>query len=219
MKKKVISTMKITKEENEFGLSFLFEDRENYLSIFFGGNGDLYWSIKGKKIIDNNLKNATFLITKENYALYCLFDNLYSDIKDINIFEDFVEDKTKYQVYNHSNYQELFDEDNRTITWYSDETAHEVANYVKIKKEKDLFSINFYTQEYIEGYNRDFGSLYSIPIRFSNSGSRYDPFNIIFMRMYEGLEEIDDVNEYGHQIHIEEYLYDQEHSKVLSKKL
>ena len=84
-------------------------------------------------------------------------------------------------------------------------------------KAKDHFVIVFNIQEYIEGYDRDFASLYYIPIRFRNSGSRYDPFNIIFMRMYEKLKKINDVNEYGHQIHIEEYLYEQEQQKIKSK--
>ena len=212
--------MRISKVENEFGLQIFIEEDNSYLSILYGGNLDLYWSIhSNKRTIENDSKTDTFIITKENYELYNIFDNLYNDIKEINLFEDFEEDKDKYRLYNYSNYHELFDEENKTITWYSDETAHEVANYLKIVKAKDHFVIVFNIQEYIEGYDRDFASLYYIPIRFRNSGSRYDPFNIIFMRMYEKLKKINDVNEYGHQIHIEEYLYEQEQQKVLSKKL
>ena len=169
--------------------------------------------------MENDSKTDSFIITKENYGLYSLFEKLYNDIKEINLFEDLEEDKDRYRLYNSSYYQELFDEKNNTITWYSDETAREVANYLQIKKEKERFIINFNIQEYIEGYDRDFASLYYIPIRFRNSGSRYDPFNIIFMRMYERLKEIDDINDYGHQIHMEEYLYDKEHQKILSKTL
>ncbi len=210
--------MRISKVENEFGLQIFIEEDNSYLSILYGGNLDLYWSIhSNKRTLENDSKTDTFTITKENYKLYNLFENLYNDIKEINIFEDFEEDKDRYRVYNRSNYQELFDEENKTITWYSDETAHEVANYLKIKKETDCFIINFNIQENIEGYDSDFNSsLYDISIRFSNSGSRYDPFNIIFMRMYERLKTIDDTNDYGHQIHIEEYLYAK---KVLSKEL
>ena len=212
--------MKISKEDSEFGIKVFIEENDSCLCIFFGGNFDLYWTIKSnKRTIENDSKTDTFIITKENYELYNLFDNLYNDIKEINLFEDFEEDKDKYRLYNHSNYQELFDEENKTITWYSDETAHEVANYLKIVKAKDHFVIVFNIQEYIEGYVRDFASLYYIPIRFSNSGSRYDPFNIIFMRMYEKLKKINDVNDYGHQIHMEEYLYDIKKQKVLSKTL
>ena len=43
-------------------------------------------------------------------------------------------------------------------------------------------------------------------IRFRNSGSRYEPFNICFMQMYNELKNYDSN---CHQIHIEEYLYKQ----------
>ena len=45
----------------------------------------------------------------------------------------------------------------------------------------------------------------------------YNPFNIIFMRMYENLKKIDDTHDYGHQIHMEEYLYKKDNQKVLKK--
>ena len=210
--------MRIIKEKGEFGLNIFLEENNSYLAITFGGNGDLYWCIKSyNRTMENDPKMDLFTITKENYKLYSLFSELYDDIKDINIFDDFSEDKDIYRLYNSSNYQELFNENDNTITWYSDETNHEVANYFKIKKEKNSFKISFYIQEYKEGYDRDFNSINYIPVRIRNSGSRYAPFNIIFMKMYQRLKEIDDVNEYGHQIHMEEYLYNKE--KVLKKKL
>ena len=51
----------------------------------------------------------------------------------------------------------------------------------------------------------------SISIRFRNSGSLYDPFNMIFMRMFNKLQNYDP--EY-HQIHFEEINY----AKKLSLK-
>ena len=206
--------MKITKEKGEFGLNVFLEENNTSLAITYGGNGDLYWSIKNYNI-DDIIKYNTFIITKENYGLFCLFVKLYNDIKEINIFEDIEENKELYQKYNYSNYHELFNKETNTITWYSDETNHEVANYLKIKKEEDSFKISFYTQKYIDGYDRDFASTYYIPVRFRNSGSRYYPFNIVFMKMYQYLNKIEDVSEFGHQIHIEEYLYEKE--KVLKK--
>lgn len=210
--------MKISKENSEFGLNVFLENNNSCLTIAFSGNGDLYWCIRSSnRTVENDSKMDKFIITRENYSLYCLFDDLYNDIKEINLFEDFDEDKDRYKLYNYANYHELFDEKHRTITWYSDETAREVANYLKIQKEKEHFVINFYIQEYIEGYDRDFNSLYYIPVRFRNSGSRYYPFNIAFMKMYQRLKEIEDINEYGHQIHMEEYLYEKENQKVLKK--
>ena len=88
---------------------------------------------------------------------------------------------------------------------------------MKIKKENESFELKFYIQQYFEGYDRDFNSLYHIPIRFRNSGSSYDPFNIVFMRIYEKMKRVDNINDYGHQIHIEEYLYNQNKIKKLTK--
>jgi len=227
--------MRVIKEKNEFGLNVLFDEDNKSLTFTFGGNGDLYWSFRSKK--SNNENN--FVITKENYGVYILFEQLFSDIENINIFDEndipfYIEteeekyaylknreeeieyEKKKYRLFNHSNYNELYDNDSKTITWYSDETAHEVANILKIKKDEGEFVLEFYIQPYIDGYDEDFHSLNYIPMRFRNSGSSYDPFNTVFMRMYNKMNEIDDINDIGHQIHIEEYLYNKE--KRLIKK-
>ena len=196
--------MKLTKQDTEFGLNITLEENNKQFIISFLGNLDLYWIIKTKEK-DNK---HSFVITKENYDLYRTFDELYSDIENINIFDkdSFETEETDIED-EYSNYKELFNKENKTITWYSDETAHEVANVLKIKKQDNIFKIEFYTQPHIYGYDRDFNSPNYIPIRFRNSGSRYYPFNVVFMRMYNKLKKIDDVNDYGHQIHIEEYMY------------
>jgi len=225
--------MKLTKQKNESGISIYLEEEDKYLGFSFGGNGDLYWHLHKKSKTDN-----TFTITKENYPLFSLFEELYRKIEDIEIFdeedelpfyidteEDYreylqrkererQEELERYQLYNRSYYNNLFDEERKTITWYSDETAQEVANYLKIVKEEETFKIEFHTQPHIGGYDRDFGSSSYIPVRFRNSGSRYDPFNIVFMKMYNKLKEVDDVLDEGHQLHMEEYLY----TKRLIKK-
>lgn len=229
--------MKVIKHENEFGLIVSFQELDKQFDVSFGGNGDLYWTICSKNVNDDN----NFIITKENYEVYRLFEELFDDIENIKIFDDeeyitfylkteeekqeYIKnqkdeieyEKNKYRLFNLSNYNELFDKENNVITWYSDETSHEVANILKIKKENESFELEFYIQPYIEGYDRDFNSLYHIPIRFRNSGSSYDPFNIVFMRMYEKMKQVDCVNDYGHQIHIEEYLYNQNKIKKLTK--
>jgi len=229
--------MKVVKQKNEHGLNIFIQEEQKYLAFSFGGNGDLYWSIH---ISNSDTDKYNFIITKENYSIYSLFLQLFNDIENINIFgeieipfyiendeekreyikqrnEEIENDKKKYQLFNYSNYNKLFDKTNEIITWYSDETAHDVANILKIKKEKEIFKIEFYTQTYVEGYDEDFYSLYCIPIRFRNSGSSYHPFNIIFMKMYNNMKEIDDAKEIGHQIHIEEYLYNKNKIKKLIK--
>lgn len=212
--------MKVIKENNDFGIKIFLMEKDKYLAFTFGGNLDLYWSIHiNKKNIDENNNCDCFIITKENYGVYRLFEKLFFDIENINIFDKEMSEieKNKYKLYNYSNYDELFDKNNKVITWYSDETAHKVSNILKIKKEPNTFKIEFYVQPYIEGYDRDFHSLGYIPIRFRNSGSSYDPFNIVFMKMYDSMKKIDDVNSIGHQIHMEEYLYNKAKAKKLIK--
>lgn len=202
--------MKLTKKETEFGIDVLLEEDNKKFEIYFAGNLDLYWNIRSKEESDRH----SFTITKENGELYRLFETLYNDIENINIFgvdsytaEEIEEIKDKYRKYNLSRYNELFDKDNKTITWHSDETAYDVSNILKIKKEEDSFEIEFSIQPHINGYDRDFNSPNHIPIRFRNSGSMYLPFNYVFMRMYKELIKLDDVSDYGHQMTIDEYQY------------
>lgn len=237
--------MRIVKEESEFGINIALEEGEKYLSIAYRGNLDLYWSIKNKNKKSNHdfLTKGDydyFIITKENYAIYNLFEQLFFDIENMNIYDEedipfgieteeeiqqylIKKEKDKEELrercilYDSSYYNELFNANNKTITWYSDETSYKVANILKIIKEENIFKVEFYTQPHIDGYSRDFYSLGYIPIRISNSGSSYDPFNIVFMRMYNKMKEVDDVNDIGHQIHIEEYLYNKEQVKKLEK--
>lgn len=235
--------MKVIQEKTNLGTDTIFEEEDKFIRFSFGGNLDLYWSIynKNKNVNTNNgVVSNYFIITKENYGVYRLFEKLFDDIENINIFDEqyipfyieyeenkkeyieekrknIEEEKNRYRLLNYSNYNELFNPDNRTITWYSDETAHEVANFLKIKQEEDIFKLEFYTQPYIEGYDKDFHSDDYISIRFRNSGSSYAPFNSIFMRMYNNMSEIDDINDIGHQIHIEEYLHEKK-KKLVKKK-
>lgn len=223
--------MQVIKYENEFGLIISFQELGKRLDISFGGNLDLYWTIYSKNESDCH----DFIITKENYEVYKLFEELFDDIKNIKIYtetvipfyieteeerQDYLNEveyeKSKYRLYNCSNYNELFDKENSIITWYSDETNHEVANILKIKKEKESFRLEFFIQPHKKEYDRDFNSLNYISIRFRNSGSSYEPFNVIFMRMYEKMKQIDDVSDNGHQIHMEEYLYNQSKIKKLT---
>ncbi len=226
--------MKVIKQESDFGTSVSLIDPEKYLCFNIGGNCDLYISFLQKRVRG---KEHIFTITKENMAIYEIFDQLYKDIENINLFADdpipsyiksseaklsYLKESKKqidnkidgYRRYNNSNYRELFNPDTKTITWYSDETAHEVANYLKIEKKEDCFKFYFYIQPYKCGYDADFNSPNYIPIRFRNSGSRYDPFNIIFMRMFQKLKTVEDIYEFGHQIQIEEYVYQKKRKAV-----
>ena len=119
--------------------------------------------------------------------------------------------KESYRKYNRSNYNNLYD--GTTITWYSDETNEEVANFLKIRRDDESFNVSFYTQPHKGSYDEDTHHYDSITVRFRNSGSRYDPFNIFFMQMYNALANVDDVLDEGHQIHMEEYLYERKRTQ------
>ena len=231
-------SMKVIKEKSENGMKIFLQEGDKYLAITFGGNGDLYWTIHNEAdILDADYNHDSFIITKENYEIYRLFELLFLDIENINVFvedvpfysddEDMVrayikrrqqqieEYKKFYRLYNMSHYNDLFDRKRKTITWYSDETFHKVANFVTIHKEEDTFRIDFYIQPHISDYDKDFNSIGYIPIRFRNVSSSYDPFNVVFMKMYHALKEVDDVLDIGHQMDIEELLYRREKVKKL----
>ena len=232
--------MKLTKEKTEHGINIFLEEEDRTLAITFGGNLDLYWTLRTR----DESTPKTFTITKENYGIYRLFLELFSDIEIINIHDlddefipfyieteeeerEYLEQRRKeiekekeiYRRYNKAHYNELFNPEERKITWYSDETASKVANYVEIKEDDETFTLDFRQQKDIEGYDKDFKSAFYTPIRFRNSGSSYDPFNIVFMRMYNEMQNVDDVLDAGHQLHMEEYLYEQQLKLVKERKI
>ena len=197
--------MKIIKKENEV----ILIDKEKILTILLRGNDDLYWEFENKSNNPSPESNCIF-ITKENYKLYDLFNKLYNDIENINISENHTfEEPEKYHRYNLSNYNKLFNKEQKTITWYSDEDLHKIASIVKIKKLENSFKLEFLSQNPIKNHFPK-----EIQIRFRNSGSYYKPFNIVFMKMYNKLQEIEDIHDINHQYHIEEYLYIKEKNKV-----
>lgn len=230
--------MRVLLETNEFGIKNInLIEGDKFLSIIVRGTGDLYWVIRNAKMnIDEKYSYDSFEITKENYQVYSLFEGLFYDIKNINIFGKEIEyppyvetdeekreylerldsDKMNYRMFNMSHYNDLYNEDEKTITWVSDETGFEVANKVLIHKLDDRFLIEFKTQTNIEEYEMEDDIPGTMGIRFRNSGSRYMPFNTVFMRMFREMQNIDDVNDYGHQIHMEEYLYEKNKMKKLS---
>lgn len=191
----------IKKFKDSFGYNeFLIETDEGKFRILFAGNLDLYWTCYKSEDINNDKQD--FFITKENYFLYSLFDKLYEDIKNNRIYYDITSDKY-YECKNN----ELFKDGK--IDWYSDEFYEEIASRLLIDKEDDRFKVTFIKSKM--GYDYTF-TTYSI--RFRNSGSRYNPFNVCFMNMYNALGEY---NSDYHQIHIEEYLYNKK--KVLKKNI
>ena len=192
------------KSKNNWGYdTFTIKMDEGAFEILFAPNGDLYWRYLCEENILDAPERKEFTITKENYFIYGLFFDLYRSIKQNKIYFD-IEESDCFHVKGEN---KLFK--NGVIDWYSDEFPDDIASRLIIKKEEESFKLTFIKSK--EDYD---GIFMTYSIRFRNSGSRYHPYNIVFMNMYNKLKKHDFDN---HQIHIEEYLYNQKVKKKVKK--
>lgn len=180
------------------------------LEICYGGNLDIYWIL----ISDGN---TSFTIDQENYELYQIFDRLYKRIKNCEIFEMSEKEKKDESIHDnieqinqelnelvelnkwHSQkeaYKKLYNQETGVIEWFSDDYDEEEANSVRIIPHDDKYEIEFVRRG--DNFN------YMTSVRFRNSGSRYDYFNILFCKHYNELCEVDDK---VHQMNLDEIAY------------
>ena len=204
--------MEIEKQRLEYGSRVSLQSDRNSLSFTYGTNGDLSIAVNARRYV-NEYNYDNFTITKKDGKVYQLFEKLYNDIKDINVYDEEEElvschDKRKKREQlaiiierneikrrlcrenNYSNYQDLFDEDTEIITWHSDDDKYNNANILKIEKEKDAFTLEFLVQSKNSIFNI-FDSHISIPVIISGSDSRYQPFNSVFMNLYNELNQME----------------------------
>ena len=198
--------LEIKRKKNSHGYDVFDIITDNGIfEISYENNLDLYWRYIYRDSIDKVCNTKTFKITKENYYLYCLFLELYQAIKEkkpYKTFPNYIDEDLRNKKIKYYGGYELYK--NSTITWYSDDFAEFAnASNFEIKKEKDYYLVTFVKSK-IEDCNGFHFPTYSVRIR--NSGSRFDPFNNTFMGMYQRLK---DYNPEYHQIHIEEYLYNE----------
>lgn len=181
----------IERYKNGWGYdTFVIKTDSGSFEILFAPNYDLYWRYLSEKNILEDKSIQEIIITKENYFIYEQFYKLYESIKNNKVSYD---DESYFDAYEN----ELFK--NEIIEWYSDELPIDIASKLTIKKDNETFKITFEkSKKACEGI------FITYTIRFRNSGSRYNPFNINFMKMYNELKEY---NPDYHQVHIEEYLY------------
>lgn len=202
--------MVIRKEKNHMGTyDIILEENGKTLTISFQGNLDLYWQLFAK----DDQENLTFTITKENYAIYSAFERLYSDIEACNVFKKYKKN-TETESVEHLPYEEDFSSElneslkkyrkygeeslfkGGVIEWHCDDEPYNEANVLTISKRNDEFIVDIASNSrYLFGINS---------VRIRNSGSRYEPFNIVFMRMFNELQEYEPK---CHQIHMEEIAY------------
>lgn len=203
--------LNIKKVKSEYdSYDIIINDGTKDLNILFGGNGDLYFFIN-KLNFEDAEQIVNFEITKENYFLFSLFEELYNKITNCNIYkldemelphaddEEILERINMYAEWNEDlkssiEYKKLVNND--IISWRHDEQIYEEANILNIYKEEEKYRLEFILMsKEISHY---------IDIRFRNSGSRYIPFNRVFMELYRKLQTY---NPEYHQIHMEEYMY------------
>ena len=187
--------LEIRKIEHDRGIDYKIISNEQELNIMFNGDGDLYFSINRIDRLDEP-KIVNFEITEEDNDLYNLFDILYNrvitcDIYKLNEFdlefrksEELEEKQIMYDEWN----QELREYppyniiQNGIISWRHDEQLFEEANILNIYKEENKYRLEFISNDEDPQY---------IEIRFRNSGSRYQPFNRVFMDLYNSLQMLD----------------------------
>lgn len=201
--------LEVEKSKNYFNYDVFTINTDNGIfQISYENNLDLYWGFIPNKIMPECNDSYSFYITKENYYLYDAFLGLYTAIKErrpysnspYKLYDDIKDKKVKYI----DKYIDNLYKDGK-IEWHSDDFPYDEGSILSIKREKDKFLITF-TRSKKDDIFRTFY------IRIRNSGSFYEPFNITFMNMYGKLKEYDPNY---HQVHIEEYLYNQ---KVLKRK-
>ncbi len=241
-----IEYQKLDGETEEFGVVNLNRDGKK-LKIFFAPNLDVYFNLDnygdeptfiiGK---DNGLIYEAFFKLYHDIINYNIFPmNEEKIIKNSEMFlEDYhealrdakyLEEKRRESLKEKARYTNLIKEG--VINWYSDDYGimpNEYTNmtkYVvnepldegpsfKIEKRENAFIITF-----DRGNIKDIYTMKNnINVRIRMSGSNYDPFNVVFMELFNNLREI--ALRDGEQISIDEYLILKENDlkRILLKK-
>lgn len=164
----------------------LIRDGKQLLKIFYGSNFDLYIDIFGDYSIDeNDCYSATFAINHDQ-ELYKYFESLVDNIINCNIFDAGNNEPEKCNTEEQMNeslkiksvYNLLIQDS--IITWYSDNIYDEKANKLRIEKKDNKIILTFID-------NPD-DPTFGFGIRICNSGSKYEPFNLCFMNLFNQLQ-------------------------------
>ena len=173
--------MIIKKLANELYNYFDFQiiNDNKILSILFSGNLDLYITLSNGQILSQNKSQLlTFDIKSEN-RIYDLFEKLYTDIIHGNISEEI-----NYK--NTLEYKKLVDK-KQNIIWISDDEEIDLADTMIISKEKNLIRLTFIRRKTEYEYKNPI----AISIRIRNARSKYKPFNVLFMDLYNNLQQVE----------------------------
>lgn len=200
--------MEVKKERNELGTLDIriIESEDKHLDITFGGTGDIYWILDNQEVADveEDPMYDTFTIPASETELYKIFEELYDDLINGNIyypeqipsyylaFDSKAQKKENERCINSnkeikesSRYQALVN--NGLITFYSDEEYKDNAEIVRISKREDCILLEFVRQTKKDEQNQTrLPGWYFIRIRLN--GCTYTPCEIVFWRHFDNLQ-------------------------------
>lgn len=169
------------------------QTEEGSFYISFEKDLNLYFSYLGNTIDDKD--EYSFSIDKENLFLYECFDELYDSIESEKPFKYSDNLLNPDYVYPLSKVSTEFIHEYETIDFHSEDEDYDLSSVLKIKKGKDSYVVSFKKSKAKVGH-----SAYSVCIK--NGGSRYDPYNVSFMIMYNKLRahdfDLDNVQSKGY---------------------
>ena len=149
-------------------------------------------------ILRNFNEDKNFIIGKDNYQVYEIFDELYKEIVNTKVSDNLKD--VYHQLVKSS-----------IITWKHDDYPEDLAPSMQIIPLENAYVLKFNEPKCEESDELVFYPRMknTIEIRIRNSGTRYPTFNVPFMKAYHKLCEL----KTPHQVHIEEYLIDEKISK------
>lgn len=205
--------MEVKKERNELGTLDIriIESEDKHLDITFGGTGDIYWILDNQEVADveEDPMYDTFTIPASETELYKIFEELYDDLINGNIyypeqipsyylaFDSKAQEKENERCINSnkeikesSRYQALVN--NGLITFYSDEEYKDNAEIVRISKREDCILLEFVRQTKKDEQNQTrLPGWYFIRIRLN--GCTYTPCETVFWRHFDNLQKYEPI--------------------------
>ncbi len=147
------------KIKTQFGENLIINTDDGTFVIIRDENGDLYWNPVRKNYQEDDTK---YRITRENYSLFNVFNTLYEELIDCQLFSDD---------------EEYLLTDGDVVNWYSDEDVYDKGvSLLQMYKEEGDVKIVFK-----KGKNDNYR------VKIKNQDSKYSPANESFVEMYDVL--------------------------------
>ena len=189
----------LKKDMNEKGHSLItIRTNEGAFTLSFDNKNDLYIAVYPKK--DNDSEDINFTITREDYYLFSFVDKLFKNIKQSSAENEIKEDYGEFYI------KSIVPFENNQIRWISDDFENEKGSelIVSYVEKEDSYKFTFKKSRSNVLHNTYF-------VKINTIGSYYHPYNDNFVEFYQDLLSYD--YEY-HQIHMDEYLYSQDKTRI-----